>query len=70
MGMLHSTDDSHYVGEYCEGKRHGQGVYTFANGDRYWCALASVSLRSSQAAHCRAPSSQLHHNVSDANSYS
>lgn len=41
MGMLHGADDSCYVGEYREGKRHGQGVYTFANGDRYWCALVA-----------------------------
>ena len=29
------TDDSNYVGEYQRGKRHGQGIYCFPNGDRY-----------------------------------
>ena len=26
---------SRYVGEYKNGKRHGQGTYTYANGDKY-----------------------------------
>ena len=24
-----------YVGEWSDGKRHGQGIYTFANGSKY-----------------------------------
>ena len=24
-----------YVGEYKDGKQHGQGTYTYANGDKY-----------------------------------
>ncbi len=29
------TDHSNYCGEYLRGKRHGYGVYTFPNGDKY-----------------------------------
>jgi hypothetical protein len=29
------TDDSNYCGQYWRGKRHGLGVYSFANGDQY-----------------------------------
>jgi len=28
-------DGDKYVGEWKDGKRHGQGTYTFANGDKY-----------------------------------
>ena len=30
-----SADKGHYVGEYKDGKRDGQGTCTFANGDKY-----------------------------------
>ena len=28
-------DGSKYVGEFKDGKQHGQGTYTYANGDKY-----------------------------------
>ena len=30
-----SADKGHYLGEYKDGKRDGQGTCTFANGDKY-----------------------------------
>ena len=30
-----SADGYEYVGEFKDGKRHGQGTYTFASGDKY-----------------------------------
>lgn len=32
---MQCTDDSNFVGDYLRGKRHGYGVYSFPNGDRY-----------------------------------
>ena len=29
------TNDAKYIGEFKDGKRHGQGTLTFANGDQY-----------------------------------
>jgi hypothetical protein len=29
------TDDSNYCGQYRRGKRHGYGVYSFPNGDKF-----------------------------------
>ena len=29
------ADGDKYVGEFRDGKRHGQGIYTYANGDKY-----------------------------------
>ena len=33
--MLFRSDGSVYEGDFLEGKFHGQGTYTFANGDYY-----------------------------------
>ncbi len=35
LPALQCTDDSNFVGDYLRGKRHGYGVYSFPNGDRY-----------------------------------
>lgn len=39
MGWQRAGDTSSYVGHFHQGKRHGRGVFTFANGDRYWCGV-------------------------------
>jgi hypothetical protein len=36
------NDDSNYVGDYVQGRRHGVGVYTFPNGDTYAGECTSV----------------------------
>jgi len=35
QGTFTAANGDRYVGEYRDGKAHGQGTYTFANGDRY-----------------------------------
>ena len=35
FGTYTYADGDIYVGEFKDGKRHGQGTYTFANGDKY-----------------------------------
>ena len=35
FGSWTASNGDKYVGEYKDGKRHGQGTYTFANGDKY-----------------------------------
>ena len=35
FGTLTLNNGDKYVGEWKDGKRHGQGTYTFANGDKY-----------------------------------
>jgi hypothetical protein len=35
FGTYTFVDGDKYVGEYRDGKSHGQGTYTFANGDKY-----------------------------------
>ncbi len=30
-----STDGDKYVGEWKDGKRHGEGTYTWSDGDKY-----------------------------------
>jgi TonB family protein len=34
-GTIKSSIGYEYVGEFIDGKRHGQGAYTYLNGDRY-----------------------------------
>jgi hypothetical protein len=34
-GLLASPDGSRYEGLYVDGKRHGQGIKTYANGNRW-----------------------------------
>ena len=35
FGTYAWRDGNKYVGEWMDGKRHGQGTYTYANGDKY-----------------------------------
>jgi len=35
-----------YKGDYVKGKKHGRGVYTFANGDVYEGILIRVTINS------------------------
>ena len=43
FGTLTLEDDS-YVGEFKDDKFHGQGTYTFADGDRYVGEFISIKL--------------------------
>ena len=35
QGAITYDDDAEYVGEYKDGVKHGQGTYTYANGNKY-----------------------------------
>ncbi|HIC59668.1 MAG TPA: hypothetical protein EYO71_06295 [Rhodospirillales bacterium] len=35
FGTFTTSDGDKYVGEYKDGKKHGQGTYTFADGSKY-----------------------------------
>ena len=34
-GSMHTRDGEHYMGEFKNDQRHGQGVALYSNGDRY-----------------------------------